>query len=173
MSLLLAAYTASSCLGVGLDATWQALRSQTSGLKPCDFETVRLDTWIGEVPGVDAVRLPAALQNYDCRNNRLALLGLQQDDFEATVQQTVAQYGAQRVGVFLGTSTSGMLQTELAYRERPNGQGPLPAWFHYDETQNTYSVAAFVRAYFGLGGPAFVVSTACSSTPRSLPMHSA
>jgi len=166
MSLLLAGYTASSCLGVGLDATWRALQTQTSGLKPCDFETVRLDTWIGEVPGVDAVQLPAALRNYDCRNNRLALLGLQQDDFEATVRQAVAQHGAQRVGVFLGTSTSGMLQTELAYRARPNGQGPLPAWFHYDETQNTYSVAAFVRAYFSLGGPAFVVSTACSSSSK-------
>jgi len=166
MSLLLASYTASSCLGLGLDATWRALQTQTSGLKPCDFETVALDTWIGEVPGVDAVQLPAALRQYDCRNNRLALLGLQQDGFEDTVRQAMDRYGAQRVGVFLGTSTSGMLQTELAYRERPAGQGPLPSWFRYAETQNTYSVAAFVRDYFGLAGPAFVVSTACSSSAK-------
>ena len=166
MSLQLTSYTATSCLGVGLDATWQALRSQRSGLKHCDFETVALDTWIGEVPGVDEVRLPAALQAYDCRNNRLALLGLQQDGFEQAVQQAVGAYGPQRVGVFLGTSTSGMLQTELAYRERHAQQGPLPAWFHYQETQNTYSVAAFVRAVLGLAGPAFVVSTACSSSSK-------
>ena len=166
MSLLLAGYTASSCLGTGLDATWRALQAQTSGLKPCDFETVALDTWIGEVPGVDAVQLPAALRHYDCRNNRLALLGLRQDGFEDAVRQAKDQYGAQRVGVFLGTSTSGMLQTELAYRERAASQGPLPTWFHYDETQNTYSVAAFVRDHFGLTGPAFVVSTACSSSAK-------
>lgn len=166
MSLLLKSYTASSCLGVGLDATWQALQAQRSGLKPCDFETVTLDTWIGEVPGVDNTKLPASLQIWDCRNNRLALLGLQQDGFEQAVREAVRACGPQRVGVFLGTSTSGMLQTELAYRERHAHQGPLPAWFHYEQTQNTYSVAGFVRAYFGLTGPAFVVSTACSSSSK-------
>ncbi len=166
MSLLLASYTASSCLGVGLDATWRALQTQTSGLKPCDFETVALDTWIGEVPGVDAVPMPEGLQAWDCRNNRLALLGLRQDGFEDAVRQAVARHGRGRVGVFLGTSTSGMLQTELAYRERHASRGPLPAWFHYDETQNSYSVAGFVREYFGLAGPAFVVSTACSSSSK-------
>ena len=76
MSLLLASFTATSCLGVGLDATWQALQTQTSGLKRCDFETVALDTYIGEVAGVDDIVLPPSLQRYDCRNNRLALLAL-------------------------------------------------------------------------------------------------
>ena len=166
MNLLLSHYTAASCLGVGLDATWQALQAQRSGLKPCDFETVTLNTWIGEVPGVDAVTLPASLQAFDCRNNRLAFLALQQDGFARAVRQAAQQYGARRIGIFLGTSTSGMLQTELAYREREGGQGPLPAWFHYDETQNTYSVAGFVRKYFGLDGPAVVVSTACSSSSK-------
>jgi 3-oxoacyl-[acyl-carrier-protein] synthase-1 len=166
MNLLLSNYTATSCLGVGLDATWQALQTQRSGLKPCDFETVTLNTHIGEVPGLDGVTLPATLKNFDCRNNRLALLALQQDGFESAVRQAAQQYGAGRIGIFLGTSTSGMLQTELAYRERQGGQGPLPAWFHYDETQNTYSVAAFVRKYFDLNGPAFVVSTACSSSSK-------
>ena len=126
MSLFLSSYTATSGLGVGLDATWQALQTQTSGLKPCDFETVTLSTYIGEVPGVDAVTLPASLQAFDCRNNRLAWLALQQDGFAPAVQQAADRYGPARIGIFLGTSTSGMLQTELAYRERA-GQGPLPA----------------------------------------------
>lgn len=166
MNLLLSNYTATSCLGVGLDATWQALQAQRSGLKPCDFETVTLKTYIGEVPGLDAVTLPASLREFDCRNNRLALLGLQQDGFAQAVQQAVQQYGAGRIGIFLGTSTSGMLQTELAYRERAGGQGPLPTWYNYDGTQSTYSVAAFVRKHFGLAGPAVVVSTACSSSSK-------
>jgi 3-oxoacyl-[acyl-carrier-protein] synthase I len=166
MNLLLSNYTATSCLGVGLDATWQALQAQRSGLKPCDFETVTLNTHIGEVPGLDAVTLPSSLRVFDCRNNRLALLALQQDGFAQAVQQAAQQYGAGRIGIFLGTSTSGMLQTELAYRARAGGQGPLPAWFDYDGTQSTYSVAAFVRQYFELDGPAVVVSTACSSSSK-------
>ena len=166
MNLLLSNYTATSCLGLGLEATWQALQAQRSGLKPCDFETVTLKTYIGEVPGLDTVTLPASQQKFDCRNNRLALLGLQQDGFAQAVRQAVQQYGARRIGIFLGTSTSGMLQTELAYRERVGGQGPLPSWFNYDGTQSTFSVAAFVRQYFGLAGPAVVVSTACSSSSK-------
>lgn len=167
MNLLLSNYTATSCLGIGLDATWQALEAQRSGLKPCDFETVTLNTWIGEVPGLDAVTLPTSLQAFDCRNNRLALLALQQDGFSQAVQQAAQQHGAGRIGIFLGTSTSGTLQTELAYRERAGGPGPLPDWFDYDGTQNTYSVAHFVRQYFGLDGPAFVISTACSSSSKA------
>jgi len=165
MSLLLRACTATSALGVGLHATWQALLAQRSGLKRCDFETVTLDTWIGAVPGVDAVAMPDDLQDWDCRNNRLALLALRQDGFEDAVRAERARHGPQRVGVFLGTSTSGMLQTELAYRARA-ADGALPGWFHYAQTQNTYSVAAFVRRYFDLQGPAYVVSTACSSSAK-------
>lgn len=75
-------FTMTSCLGHGLAATTAALQAGRSGLKPCDFETVDIDTWIGEVEGVDAVRLRDDLGRFDCRNNRLALLGLQQDGFD-------------------------------------------------------------------------------------------
>jgi 3-oxoacyl-[acyl-carrier-protein] synthase-1 len=59
-----------------------------------------------------------------------------------------------------------MLQVELAYRERHATRGPLPEWFHYAQTQNTFSLADFVRQFFGLAGPAVVVSTACSSSSK-------
>jgi 3-oxoacyl-[acyl-carrier-protein] synthase-1 len=125
-----------------------------------------LDTWIGAVEGVDDIQLPAALADFDCRNNRLAWLGLQADGFAAEVQRAKDRYGAHRVGVFLGTSTSGILQTELAYRRRDPDSGALPGDFLYAPTHNTYSVAAFARAAFGLRGPAFAVSTACSSSAK-------
>lgn len=166
MSLLLSSYTATSCLGVGVETTWQNLQHQKSGLKACDFETVTLDTYIGEVPGLDQVHLPDPMQAYDCRNNRLAFLALEQDGLIDDVQKVIRQYGPNRVGVFLGTSTAGILQTELAFRERPRLQGKLPDWYHYQETQNCYSVADFVRSYFQLTGPAMVVSTACSSSSK-------
>ena len=109
-------FTATSCLGRGLEATLEALEAGRSGLKPCAFETVALDTHIGEVAGVDEVRLPARLRAYDCRNNRLAQLALDQDGFCAAVRASETRSGPERVGVLLGTSTSGILETEIAYR---------------------------------------------------------
>jgi 3-oxoacyl-[acyl-carrier-protein] synthase-1 len=161
--LLLSHFTATSCLGQGLDATLDALRSQRGGLAPCDFERAELDTWIGAVRGVEAETLRADLADYACRNNRLAQLGLIQDGFAAHVEAAVARYGAGRVGVFVGTSTSGILETEYAYQRRDPQSGALPPGFHYAETHNPYSLASFVRAYFGLRGPATSISSACSS----------
>ncbi len=156
-------YTLVTALGVGRAPTLAALREGRSGLAQRQFETAALNTWIGEVDGVDSIRLPAALTDFECRNNRLAQLGLEADDFAARVAKARVRWGAERVGVFLGTSTSGILQTELAYRRRVLGTGALPADFRYAQTHNTFSVADYVRRALALEGPAFVVSTACSS----------
>lgn len=159
-------YTLASALGHGRAATLAALRGQRGGLARRRFETAALDTWIGEVEGVDAQRLPAPLADYDCRNNRLAWLGLQADGFARSVARARDTHGARRVGVFLGTSTAGILQTELAYRRRDPANGALPDDFRYAETHNIYSVADFVRRALALEGPACVVSTACSSSAK-------
>jgi 3-oxoacyl-[acyl-carrier-protein] synthase-1 len=161
--LQLTHFTATSCAGRGLDATLAALREQRGGLAPCRFERATLDTWIGEVEGVNDEPVRADLRDFDCRNNRLAQLGLTQDGFAQAVAAAAQRYGAERVGVFIGTSTAGILETELAYRQRDPQSGALPAGFHYAETHNPYSSASFVRTYFALKGPALVVSSACSS----------
>lgn len=157
------AYTTTTCLGRGLLPHRQAIADGRSGLKPCDFETVDLPTWIGEASGVDEVVLRADLKDFDCRNNRLAQMALETDGFAEAARAAIGRYGRQRVGVFLGTSTAGILQTEQAYRRRDPVTGALPADFIYRTTHNAYSVADFVHHYFGLSGPAVVVSTACSS----------
>lgn len=164
--MLLSHYTATSCLGRGLEQTLDALRLGRSGLEPCTFETVALDTFAGEVAGVDEVQLPERLARFDCRNNRLAQLALEQDDFSAAVAAAADKYGRDRVGVFVGTSTSGILQTELAYRRRDPASGALPADFHYASTHNTFSVADFTRRYLNLTGPAVALSSACSSSAK-------
>ena len=164
--LWLSHFTATSSIGRGLDQTLDALRQRRSGLVPCAFDTVDLATFVGEVADVDAVQLPAQLSDFDCRNNRLALLGLMQDGFGEAVRAAITKYGAQRIGVFLGTSTSGILQTELAYRRRDPVSGALPADFIYATTHNTFSVADFTRQFFRLTGPAEVVSSACSSSAK-------
>jgi len=164
--LALSDYTATTCAGVGREALWRALGERRACLKPCDFEDVKLETWIGEVAELTGVRLPAALQEYECRNNRLALLGLEADGFMASVHTVVRRAGADRVGLFLGTSTSGLLESELAYRRRDPVTGTLPDDFVYHGRHNTYSLASFVRRLLGLNGPAHVISTACSSSAK-------
>jgi 3-oxoacyl-[acyl-carrier-protein] synthase I len=164
--LLLTHFTATSCIGRGLRETLATLREQRTGLAPCRFETVELDTHVGEVAGIDDVRLPDRLQSFNCRNNRLALLALRQDGFTAAVEELARRRGRRRIGVFLGTSTSGILETELAYRRRDPGTGALPDDFHYRGTHNSFSVADFARHHFALEGPAVVVSSACSSSAK-------
>ena len=162
----LAAYTMTSCLGRGLEPARAALRSGATGLAPCKFETVRIDTFVGEIAGVDSQALPRALARFDCRNNRAAELGLAQDGFLDAVARAARDYGAARVGVFMGTSTAGILQTELAYRRRGE-HGELPPDFEYRTTHNTYSIAEYVRARMGLAGPCAAISTACSSSAKA------
>jgi len=164
--LQLTHFTATSCLGRGLTATLAALEAAHSGLAPCHFETAELQTYIGEVADVDAVRLPQPLQYFDCRNNRLAQLGLMQDGFDLAVHAAVERLGARRVGVFLGTSTSGILTTEIAYRHRDPLTGALPGNFDYRGSHNSFSVADYVSRRFGLTGPAVTVCTACSSSAK-------
>jgi 3-oxoacyl-[acyl-carrier-protein] synthase I len=165
-TVYLSHYTLATCLGLGRNANWQALAQQRTGLQPCVFETVTLPTYIGEVQGVDAVQMPAHMAHYHCRNNQLAQLALEQDGFTEAVKVAIATFGKHRVGVFLGTSTSGILSTELAYRRRDAATGALPGDFHYEQTHNTFSVSAFVRDYFELEGPAVAVSSACSSSAK-------
>jgi 3-oxoacyl-[acyl-carrier-protein] synthase I len=165
--LVISDFAVVNSLGADREAVAAALRAMRSGLAPCDFETVSLETCIGRVAQLEDVRLRADLAVYDCRNNRLAQLGLQSGGFERRVAALRERYGAHRVGVFLGTSTSGVLETELAYRRRDPATGALPADYRYRETQNSFSVGDFVRRYLGLAGPAVVVSSACSSSAKA------
>ncbi len=146
----------------------RALREKRSGLAPCGFETARIDTYVGPVPDLDDFRVRPDLQDYDCRNNRLAQLCLEQDGFAGEIVAARDRYGAGRIGLYLGTSTSGLHTTELAYRRRDPKTGALPADYRYAKTQNAYSLGEFVRRYLGLSGPGFVVSSACSSSAKVL-----
>ncbi|MEO7742477.1 MAG: beta-ketoacyl-[acyl-carrier-protein] synthase family protein [Usitatibacter sp.] len=165
--IVLSAYTQTSCLGNGLEAARRALRSGRSGLRASSFEAADLQTFVGEIAGVDETRLPEPLARFDCRNNRAAELALAQDGFMDAVARAVARHGADRVGVFMGTSTAGILQTEHAYRRRDPADGSLPADFDNRRTHNTFSIAEYTRARLGLKGPCAAISTACSSSAKA------
>lgn len=143
-----------SALGRGSAAAFEALRAGRSGLRRNDFLDSRLDTWIGRVEMGDA-------PGY--RFQQLAQAALEADGFGEAVAQAREAHGARRIGVFLGTSSAGMLQGELAYRMRQPGPGTLPAGLTFRDCFSMYAPTAYVRAQLGLEGPAAVVSTACSS----------
>lgn len=159
-------YTLTSALGHGKAATRNALLQGRSGLRANDFADAPLDTFIGRVDGVEDISLPQPLERFDCRNNRLAQLALEQDGFAPAVAAAREKYGTRRIAVILGTSTSGIQETEHAYRHRDPASGALPADLHFATTQSMNSVTEFVRQYLGLSGPAFVISTACSSSAK-------
>ncbi len=158
-----------SAIGRGLDATLDALRTGRSGLAPCDFAGIgAAGGHVGRVRGVEEHRLPATLARFDCRNNRLADLALGTDGFaQAVAAAQASATGAGRIAVVVGTSTSGILSLEEAWRERNPETGALPDWFDYEGSHDMLSLARFVRAALGLRGPALTLSSACASTARS------
>lgn len=165
--LSIAAYTYSSCLGLGNTANWQAILAEISGLTPCKFKGADdLPTWVGQMQNLDTP-LPEHLKDYDCRNNRLAYLALQQDNFLKKAEEAVARLGAERVGIYMGTSTSGILQTEDAYAQAlQQSQHTLPDLYQYRTTHNVASLAYFLQDIFNTRGPALAISTACSSSAK-------
>ncbi len=156
--------------GVGTGEVLRAMRAGASGLRPNDFApAATLATWIGRVDAVDASPMPPEFAAYDCRNNRLAQLALEQDGFVTAVRGAARRHGAHRVGVFLGTTTSGILATELAYRaiataqvDRDDSLSPQL----YRCRHSLFATTEFVRTYLRLAGTAATVSTACSSSAK-------
>lgn len=140
------------------------MQGQT-GLRRNDLPWCDLPCWIGPVPEVDETRLPAALRRWDCRNHRLAWLALQDGEFRRAVGKAIADRGAHRVGVVLGTSTSGIRSTEIAYAERL-ATGSWPPDFDFRCTHSVEAVCRFTAEVLGLAGPMVTISTACSSSAK-------
>jgi len=102
-------YTATTALGPGRGAQLAALRERRSGLRRNDFGPARSDgsllpTWIGRVEGIEQMALPDDLAPWECRNNRLAWLALQQDGMFEDAIALGERYGAERVAVVIGAS---------------------------------------------------------------------
>ena len=141
------------------------MRAGTSALKPNDFGVEPLATWIGRVAGVESSPLPNALAAWECRNDRLAWLGLNADAFIDVVHAARERHGAARVAVVVGTSTSSIGATEDAYRAL-DADGRFPADNRNPLVHTPHSLGMFVREALALEGPCVTVSTACSSSAK-------
>src|SRR3569832_2454871 len=93
-------------------------------------------------------------------------MALLQDGFAEAVEAAAEKYGRHRIGVFMGTSTSGIFQTDLAYRRRDPVSGNQPPKNKNNTTHNTFSAADFALRYFKLSGPAVAVSTTRTTSAK-------
>lgn len=163
--LVVTAKTIVNSCGVGEIAMLEALTSNCSGLSQQGYIGLEFDTWLGKVDDVESVKLEPELRQYTCRNNQLACLSLDTDDFRTSVDEAKIRYGADRIGVFVGTSTSGCAETEHAYNYA-RYHGVLPDSYNLLYTHNISSLQDYVQRSLGLCGPGYAISTACSSSAK-------
>ena len=148
--LVLSAFTATTALGVGNAPLLAALQGGTSGLKPCDFETAQIATWIGEVPGVDSVKLPPELAaSLTCWDRHVRSMGM----LVLVLIVLELLWGRASLVVFAVFFNTGM----------PSTTGVLQAIFNPENIE-------FVLVYLMVGGifALLVYSTAVVSIPMIL-----
>ena len=163
--LSISAFTASSSAGTGLVETMDALRSRNGGLTQNDFGAEPVDTFIGRVREVENTPLPAGFDQWDCRNSRLAWLGLNQDGFLEAVRNARERYGPQRVAIVFGTSTSSIGATEEAYANLDEN-GEFPQGLRNPLIHTPHSTGDFLQHVLELEGICMTVGTACSSSAK-------
>ncbi|HEX3638692.1 MAG TPA: beta-ketoacyl-[acyl-carrier-protein] synthase family protein [Paraburkholderia sp.] len=151
-----------NALGDSMDTIVPAL---AAGIAP-GMRTIHTgigDTFAGSVTAPLNLAPPDSLSRYDCRNNRLLLAALAQ--IAPAVEAARERYGAHRIGVVLGTSTSGIEAAEAAFVYQAQA-GKLPVSFDYAQVE-IGAVAPFAAAALDLHGPAFTISTACTSSAKA------
>ncbi len=115
---------------------------------------------------VGRVNLPSSggFSDISTRNNQLAYLAYEQ--IRTNVEMLIKQYGATRLAVVIGTSTSGIFEGELACRQHEE-LGEFPATFEYKQ-QEMIAPAHFIADLCHAKGPVYSISTACSSSGKAL-----
>ncbi|WP_144212101.1 beta-ketoacyl-[acyl-carrier-protein] synthase family protein [Shewanella donghaensis] len=138
------------------------LAGDTSAMVLRDDLMFNATTRVGAIDDALLQQIPENLSQFDCRNNRLLYSAAKQLD--KLIEQAKQQFGASRIAVVLGTSTSGISKGEAALSYHAK-HGTFPPAYHYAQ-QELGSTSDFLRQYYDLSGPCYTVSTACSSSTK-------
>ncbi len=162
------AYTALGGHGTGNIAFYQALLANTSALSRLTLLDIAFSTPVAEIKAT-LPAVPPELQDYDSRNSRVALAALNflEDEVRDALEEAKARYGLHRIGVVIGTSTSGLYETESAYATLMQ-TGQMPADFHFLTRHAYQATPRFLQLELGLQGPCLAISTACSSAAKAI-----
>lgn len=151
-------------LGEGKQAVADALfAGDTSGMRAEEGWVNDRSLTVGAVH-VDLPAMPAGFESSHSRNNQLLLAAAQQ--IEPELRAAITRFGAQRVGLVLGTSTSGIREAGEHIAHHLN-EGALPAEYNYAQ-QEMAAPANFLADWLGLSGPVYCQSTACTSSARAM-----
>lgn len=153
-----------NALGGTLPEISARLTSGDSGLTPQEgWLSNGKSTWVGEV--TEALpEVPLHLAKHRTRNNALLMAALAQ--IRPQVDDAIARFGSDRVAVVMGTSTSGIHEGELAIAHQL-AHGELPERYDYQQ-QELGDPSSFLANLLSLNGPAYTISTACSSSVRAI-----
>ncbi len=162
MSAFLSAPGIVCALGGNTSVVRDALfATQVGGVATTDFFSAERPLALGRVTSA-LPSLEGVANELQSRNNALLLAAMNQ----LPLRELVSKHGAQRVGVIIGTSTSGIGESELAIDTYVK-TGVLPAEYTYLK-QELGNPARFVATQLGIKGPTAVISTACSSSAKAL-----
>jgi len=143
------------------DVTRRLLAGDDSGMRPDPHWVAERCLPVGAVQGA----LPAVpLADQHSRNNQLLYAAARQ--IEPAIAQAIARFGAARVAVVLGTSTSGIAEASAGIAHYLHTE-TFPDDYHYAQ-QELSAPASFLADWLQLSGPAYVISTACTSSARAL-----
>jgi 3-oxoacyl-[acyl-carrier-protein] synthase-1 len=151
-------------LGDGLENVREALFSGNSpGMRASDAYSPGRVLTLGHadtpLPSLAAFPLPQ-----QSRNNALMLATFAQ--IEPAFHALARGIPAHRIAVILGTSTTGMGESETAVQHH-HQRGHFPEGFHYSQ-QELGSPSRTLAEYIGCTGPVYSISTACTSSARAL-----
>lgn len=154
-----------NALGSDRETIWRrALAADQSAFGPRPDLCAGQDWPLASVDDACLPRIPASLARYACRNNAFSLAAFEQ--IEDAVRDAIRAVGSERVGVVMGTSTSGSAECEAAILHEYECGSLLPG-FCYEQLE-LGGTAGFLAELLDLRGPAFSISTACSSGARAL-----
>ena len=156
-------YSVLSALGTDRAQHLDALANGRTGLGPAPF-ALPFGTAVGAVRG-ELPELPAALAPWSTRLARMLVHLVQ--GLDEPLRRARARWQPERIGILLGTSTAGAESTERAYQEFVRA-GSFPNGYDFLKQHTFGAPLHVVAALTGARGPAWMVSTACTSGAKPL-----